>query len=300
MSSYTKRYVEVGDIKFACYDEGPRQNQAIVLLHGMPTSCYLWRKVIKELSNTWRCIAPDLVGMGDTVCSSDERFDLAAQATAIANLCRKLELRRILVVGHDIGGGVAQYLALRHESLVSGLALVDSACYDNWPVGVIRTLRGAASMGRGFGAFFRLGLAKKLAYSQRGFRRGVKHPGSLGPNQIDEYIRPYQLSATGRQRLQNMVRSLSNVQTREIANEFYRFTKPVLVVWALDDAFFPLIWAERLATDFPNSDLRTISDCGHFVPEERPRQLAIHIDRLAKSILNSSDASTTTTEGYEP
>ena len=296
MSSYTKRYVEVGDIKVACYDEGPRHDQAIVLLHGMPTSCYLWRKVIKELSTTWRCIAPDLVGMGDTVCAVDERFDFVAQSAAIANLSRTLELRRILIVGHDIGGAVAQHVALRHDSLVSGLALVDSACYDNWPVGVVRTLRGLAGMGKVFDTFFRLGLARKLAYSQRGFRRGVKHPGSLGPNQIEEYIRPYQLSATGRHRLQNMVRTLSNVQTREIANEFYRFTKPVLVVWALDDTFFPLIWAERLATDFPNSDLRTISDCGHFVPEERPRQLASHVDRLARAVLTPSDDSTGTAQ----
>jgi pimeloyl-ACP methyl ester carboxylesterase len=284
MQGYRKRFTRLGPERVAHYDEGPRANQAVVFLHGLPTSSFLWRKVIKGLSDRYRCIAPDLLGLGDSSAPLEADHSLPGQARRIADLIEALKLEKVVLVGHDYGGAVAQMVALRHGRAVQALALCDSACYDNWPVGVIRTVRHVCRNGAAFEIFVRSGMAKQLAYSRSGFKAGVRHPGSLGPREIEEYLRPLLLSETLREHFRRLMLDLGNEETREISNEFYRFPKPVLVVWALDDVFFPLIWGERLATDFPKTELRTISDCGHFVPEERPRQLTGHLEQFLKFV----------------
>lgn len=284
METFHKKYGWIGPDRIAYYDEGPSTAAAVLLLHGLPTSCYLWRKVIAHLRPQFRCIAPDFPGLGDSTCPPGASLSLSSQAERVAALIESLDLEHVAVVGHDVGGAVAQILSLHYGRFVRCLALCDAACYDNWPVGIIRTVRALCRNRHVFYWAMRIGLSTRLAYSRKGFRQGVRHPGSLGPRQIDEYLRPLHLSDSALERFRVLMASLSNAETREIANEFYRFEKPTLIVWALDDAFFPLIWGERLATDFPNSTLTTISDCGHFVPEERPRQLA---GRLTQWLVDS-------------
>lgn len=162
--------------------------------------------------------------------------------------------------------------------------LVDSACYDNWPVGIIRYLRALSKNRLVFNAACKTGALQRLAHSSYGYRTGVRHPGSLAKNAIDEYIRPVILSATAQKQFRHFLLSLSPMESREIAHEFHRLAIPTLIVWALDDAFFPLIWGERLATDIPNTTLKTISDCGHFVPEERPLRLLGAIEEFLGEI----------------
>ncbi len=277
-AAYTKRYERIGPHRVAYYDEGPRSHRAALLLHGLPTSAYLWRKVIAQLADEWRCVAPDLLGLGDT--TSDDGagdFSLSGQAKVLEAFCRKLELTQVVLVGHDLGGAVAQVQAVRRGRNVAGLVLCNSAAYDNWPVGLVRLARSVAQRGeRAFDLFVRTA-ARRLAFSRWGFRGAVKHPGAIGPAEIQEYLRPFLLSRSARARLRRLLLSLNQAETWEIAHEFYRFDRPVLVVWSLDDPWRPLIWGERLATDFPNTTLRTIPDCGALVPEERPKLLARYL-----------------------
>ena len=81
MSVLTKRTAEVRGTTMAYVDEG--EGRPIVLLHGNPTSSYLWRNVIPPLASRYRCIAPDLIGMGDSdklSPSGPERYSFAAEA----------------------------------------------------------------------------------------------------------------------------------------------------------------------------------------------------------------------------
>ena len=60
----SKRFLEIKGKRMACIDEG--EGAAIVFQHGNPTSSYLWRNVMPELAGLGRCLAPDLIGMGDS------------------------------------------------------------------------------------------------------------------------------------------------------------------------------------------------------------------------------------------
>lgn len=268
-----KKYAWLGEERIAFYDEGPKDGPPVLFIHGIPTSGYMWRQIIIPLSKKWRCIAPDLLGLGDSWGPEDADLSLAGQAKRIIRLVESLELNSVVVVGHDIGGVVAQIMAVRHNRFVQGFVLLNSACYDNWPIRIIRNMRALSRNPILYSVMCKTGAFEALAHSQYGYRVGVRHPGSISRRQIDEYIRPFILSETAQKMFRRLLLSLSPMESREVAHEFHRLSTHALLIWALDDPFFPLVWGERLATDIPNTTLKTISDCGHFVPEERPQRL---------------------------
>lgn len=102
-------------------DEGLRDGEVVVLLHGWPASSFLWRRLTPLLGSRFRVLVPELTGA-----------DLAAQADAVADLLRALGIERVAAVGHSHGGGVAQLLA--HRGLgVDALVLIDSIAFDAAP-----------------------------------------------------------------------------------------------------------------------------------------------------------------------
>src|SRR6266849_2463009 len=119
-----------GAIAYRDQGEGP----VVVLLHGFPTSSFLWRREIPLLASRMRVIAPDLLGYGES--DRPEGVDLAevAQAAYVRELLDRLGVEEVAVVGHDIGGAIGQLLALDPDGpAVRALVLIDSACFDAWP-----------------------------------------------------------------------------------------------------------------------------------------------------------------------
>lgn len=121
--------VSAGEIAYADEGDGP----VALLLHGFPTSSHLWRDLVPILAPRFRAIAPDLLGYGDSEKPGDPgALTIRAQASAMRELLSALDVEEPAVVGHDIGGGVAQLLAL--EGGVKALTLIDSICFDSWPI----------------------------------------------------------------------------------------------------------------------------------------------------------------------
>lgn len=103
----------------------------VVLLHGIPTSPELWRKVIPRLSGV-RGLAWEMVGYGRSIPEGIGRdISVARQADYLAAWMRQLGFGKAVIVGHDLGGGVAEILAVRHPELCEGLFLTNAICYDS-------------------------------------------------------------------------------------------------------------------------------------------------------------------------
>lgn len=126
-----KHVLRVGDARVAYYDEGG--GSPVLLLHGCPFSAFVWRKVIPHLSPAHRCLAPDLLGLGDTETAEDADWSLRAQAVMVLGFLDALRISRAHVIGHDHGGAVAQLLAAEHPERVERLVLANAEAYDNWP-----------------------------------------------------------------------------------------------------------------------------------------------------------------------
>jgi pimeloyl-ACP methyl ester carboxylesterase len=89
--------------------------------------------VIPGLSAQYRCLAPDLLGLGDTETPWGADWSLPAQSRMVVGLLDALGIDRAHIVGHDHGGAVAQLLAAEHAGRVNRLVLSNAEAYDNWP-----------------------------------------------------------------------------------------------------------------------------------------------------------------------
>lgn len=117
--------------RVAYYEAGT--GKPVVLVHGCLFSSFIWRKVIPRLSRTFRCLAPDLLGLGDTQTALGADWSLPAQAAMLVGFLDVLGLERVNLVGHDHGGAIAQLIAAEHPEHVDRLVLANCEAFDNWP-----------------------------------------------------------------------------------------------------------------------------------------------------------------------
>jgi 3-oxoadipate enol-lactonase len=118
--------VIINDIKLHVTDSGVGA-PALVFLHYWGGSSRTWERVIASLSNSYRCIAPDLRGWGNSGAPVDDAYALADFASDVEKLIQTLELDDYVLVGHSMGGKIAQLLASRRPVGLAGVVLVAPA-----------------------------------------------------------------------------------------------------------------------------------------------------------------------------
>jgi haloalkane dehalogenase len=147
-----KKYAQVLGVPMAYVEYG--KGDPIVLVHGNPTSSYLWRKVIPALSEVGRCIAPDLIGMGDSakIETGPDAYPFRTHANYLEAFLQVLEVEEnVVLVGHDWGGALVFDWGRRHPGAVKAVAymetLVTSLTGDDWPEaarGIFQAMRSEA------------------------------------------------------------------------------------------------------------------------------------------------------------
>jgi pimeloyl-ACP methyl ester carboxylesterase len=136
VDTHPRKRIAVEDSEMSYVDTGG-DGPMTVFLHGNPTSSYLWRNVIKEVAPVARCLAPDLIGMGDSGESSsgyrfvDHRRYLDAWFDAVVGD------RPVFLVIHDWGSGLGFHWARRHPEQVTGIAYMEAIVrplesWDEW------------------------------------------------------------------------------------------------------------------------------------------------------------------------
>ncbi len=129
--------MEVLGTEIAFRESGDPGLAPVVFLHGNPTSSYLWRNVIPEVDPVARCLAPDLVGMGESGPSASGEYTFAEHSHHLDAWFDALELRDAVLVGHDWGGALGFDWARRHPDRVRGLAYMETIVmpveWEDWP-----------------------------------------------------------------------------------------------------------------------------------------------------------------------
>lgn len=134
-----KRRVEVEGTTMAYHEAG--EGDPVVFLHGNPTSSYLWRNVIPHVSDRARCIAPDLVGHGDSGKLDDDgpgTYRFVDHRRHLDGLLDQLDLGdRVTFVVHDWGSALGFDWANRHRDRVAGIAYMEAivrpVTWEEWP-----------------------------------------------------------------------------------------------------------------------------------------------------------------------
>ena len=133
MPGVSHRFVEAGGVRFHVAEAGDADAPPLVLLHGWPQHWYMWRKVLPELSRTYRCIAPDLRGLGWTD-ATDGPFDKLTLARDVLALMDELGLEQVRLMGHDWGAVASMHLCTEAPERVSkAMILSVPAPWDTQP-----------------------------------------------------------------------------------------------------------------------------------------------------------------------
>ena len=254
------------------------QGHPLLLLHGIPGNGATWLQTAQILSSDFDLIIPDLIGFGKSQRTLEpSSLHAAAQAEALVNLLKELEIDSAAVAGHDFGGPIALLLHRYQRHSISHLALFATNTFTDTPIpfplsminypGLTDLVAPLLFSRTALGAMLRMGTGSP--------RTKLDQANYLGDAAQVRAIREIFVSS-----LTNIAELYEPVQT-QLSN----VRIPCLVGWGDKDPFFSLEQGYRTAKIL-GVTLRVYSNAGHFLPEERPHELAADLRNL---ILGSED-----------
>lgn len=263
---FQSRFLDLGGVRYHYLDEG--RGDPVVMLHGNPTWSFYYRRLIMEMREKCRVIAPDHIGCG--LSDKPQRYDyrLGRHIANLEALVEHLALKQITLVMHDWGGPVAMGYAVRHPENVRRFVVFNTAAF--WLPHIPLFLRlcrlpllGAVAV-RGLNLF--AGLATVV---------GCRHRERMTREVREGYLLPYDSYA-------NRIAILRFVEDIPVAarHPSYRLLQsieeglaqfkrhPMIIIWGGRDPVFtdPFLasWQER----FPHAIVKRLDDAGHYVLED--------------------------------
>lgn len=269
-------FLDLSGARLYYYAAGTRgAGEPVVLLHGFPTSGHLWNDVVPLLPSGHRIVVLDLLGYGRSDPPLTRDISLRAHADRVVEMFDVLGINRACVVGHDLGGGVAQSLAVRHPHRVSHLCLVNSVAFDAWPAREVKLARAMIPLTR------HLPPGVILSIVRGDLLRGYTDK-DRGARSIELYLRPF-ATAEGRDALMKHLVALDSRELAALTPRLKEVSAPTAVVWGKGDPFLPNALGQRLASAIPNAEHRIVPDGCHFTPEEAPEVVAAAVKDLLSS-----------------
>lgn len=277
-----RRSADVGGIRMSWTEQG--EGIPVILLHGIPTSPDLWRHVIPQLPDV-RVLAWEMVGYGQSIPEGKGRdISVAQQAEYLAQWMQELGIEKAIIAGHDLGGGVAHILAVRHPQLCSGLFLTNAIGYDSWPIPSVIAMREMGDIVSKLPDPAFKALLLSLFLRGHDDLRKAKDAFHL---HIGKYVQDEGAAAMVRQ-----VEALDVNDTLAIAGQLSSVEIPARLAWGDADQFQKIDYAERFSRDL-DAPLRRIRGGKHFTPEDHPEVIAEEIMALVRSVeagASSNDA----------
>lgn len=256
-------------------EAGAPDAPTVLLLHGFPTSSFMYRELIPRLADRYRVIAPDLPGFGftDVPVERKYRYSFDALARTVLAFTDSLELKRYALYVFDYGAPTGFRLAMAHPERVTAIVSQNGNAYeeglgDAWAP-IQRYWREPTPQNR---ELVRRELTPQGLRSQ--YTYGVPHPEVMAPE-------GYTLDAAMIARPGNMDIQLdlfldyaNNVKLYPAFQEYFRKAKPpLLAIWGKHDPFFIPAGAEAYRRDNPNAVVQFL-DTGHFATETHVEEIA--------------------------
>lgn len=259
----------------------------LILIHGFGATSFTWRFWAPELARSHRVflVEPEPFQPGEE--PFPDYHTPLGQARLVHTLIRQKDLRRVTIIGHSLGGGIALLTALESmdqgEDRLQGLVLVAGAAY---PQSMPRYI--------GLARVPLLGEAMLQLIPSRWLIRKVLHeicyaPESTSESQVEAYSAPLR-SRAGRYGLIRMARQIIPEGVDEITGRFRDIRVPTLLLWGREDPIVRLEIAERLERELPDATLVVLDRCGHDPPEELPEASLDAVRRFLSRIYAPQEA----------
>ena len=238
----------------------------MLLLHGWPTSSYLWRNVMPEIAAAGsRAIAVDLPGFGRSDKPLDASYSFRFFDRVLDGFAESLGLERLGLAVHDIGGPIGLHWASRQPERITRLALLNTLVYSRLSWAAIAFIAAAKAPG-----------VRAALTSPRGLRFamrfGVHDRSRLSEETLDAYLKPF-ASADARRALAKAGTGLHPDGLKELDAWMPTVAVPVRIVYGARDRILPDVerTMKRVAADVQGgAETTVLEDCGHFLQEDRP------------------------------
>lgn len=283
---FTSKWITIDGHNLHYIDEGA--GDTILFVHGTPEWSFGFRDLVYGLKSNFRCIAIDHLGFGLSDKPSNAHYTVEAHSLRLTRIIEHLGLRNITIVANDFGGGISLGYALRNASNIRAVVLFNTWMWslkndphfskparmiDSWlgrflyrrmnaPVNII--------MPQAFGD------KKKLT---REIHRHYKQVVPDAPSRIALYAIALELMRASD--WWHLWEKLSLINAK-------RF----LIFWGMKDAFVPLTALDKWKQRLPNARFVEYADAGHFVQEEKGKDMTIEIKEFIANLTNANEIAT--------
>lgn len=257
------RYVQLSrpDIKLHYLEAGA--GEPVLLLHGWPTSSYLWRDTIPAMAASHRVIALDLPGYGLSDKPLDVSYSLPYYEEVLAAFLDALDIAAVNLVVHDIGGPIGLYWAVHHREQVLRLGLLNTFVYLD-----ISTRQKLYYLGGRIPGLKQFMVSQyNLAMVMRG---SVHNKQRMTKDIVRSYLQPFVGKDARRALSKAIIDFFNEDDMATIARELPRFDIPVLLLYGENDRALPEIarTMDRVAREIRHTERTTLPDCGHLLQED--------------------------------
>jgi pimeloyl-ACP methyl ester carboxylesterase len=238
----------------------------LIALHGFGATSYAWRYLAPALAERHRLYLVDLKGHGASPRPDDGHYSLDDNAALVQKIIQANDLRRVVLIGNSLGGGVALMVALRlamdDSNRIAAIVLIDSTYIMKVPL-IIKLLR-TPVIGTIAISMLPARLSVRLALSYITMNRKW-----ITPDVLDAYSANLLLPG-GKAALIQTARQGELRNVDKLINKVRRLDVPTLIIWGREDPLIDLSVGKRLKADIHNSRLCVIDACGHLPHEEKP------------------------------
>jgi len=254
------KFIQIDSQNIRYLDAG--SGTPLVFIHGFGSSIFSWRKNLDPLSKHHRVCAPDLPGFGYSDKPLNADYTIDAYADFIIQFMDKLQIKKAVLVGHSLGGGIALLTCLKYPSRVQSLILLDTEAYPITPplMLTVAKLPGIRSIiHRAIGEWV-IRISLKRSYFDQAL---------ITDRLVDEYYQPF-LTENGKIAPIKVLQAMDFEKLKVLPRRYRRIRKKTLIIWGEEDRISRLHLAHKLKKDLRYSKLKIIPASGHLVQEEKP------------------------------
>jgi haloalkane dehalogenase len=240
-------------------EAGPADGPPVLLVHGYPSTSYMWGPLLAELAAAgWRAVAPDLAGYGDSEPDPPGTWD--RHVGALTRFADELGLRDVVLVVHDWGGLIGLRWACDVAGAVRALVISNTGFFADgkW--------HGLADVMRtpGTGEELVDGMTRQAV----GAALATQSPG-MDDAAVDEYFKAFADEARRRAQLE-LYRSGEFSELTRYEGCLRALGVPALLLWGETDAYVPVAAAHRFAAELEDAELVVLEGVGHFLYDDAP------------------------------
>jgi pimeloyl-ACP methyl ester carboxylesterase len=263
-------------------ESGPKDSAfpPVVFVHGALVDSRLWDAVAARLAGQgFRCLQPNLP-LGSHSIPVNDRSALTPVGVAelLHDFLTALNLDDVTLVGNDTGGGLCQFLIDAHPERVGRLVLTNCDAFDQFPPFPFNAVFSLMRTRLSVTALMATMIPTSMRHSPLGFGLLAKN---LDPALTASWVRPARTDRRIAGDFAALARGIGRTDLTDVTPRLHRFTKPVTVVWGLDDRCFKPALGRRLAALFPDATTIDVYGASTFVPLDNPAAVSDAIMQTA-------------------